>query len=229
MFDAQKLLQQVLSGVASKANSLGGQSADTPAAGHKGFGGVSSDHVTGAAVGGLAGLLLGSKSVRKIAGPVAQLGGMAAVGTLAFQAWQTWQAKQGSAVSGPSSEAVFLPTNPVEQNKSSLMILSAMIAAAKSDGHIDAAEQEKIFAKFDEDDLPNEEKAFLMDQFRRPLSIPDLAAMAPTPELAAEIYTASVLAIQPDTPTEITYLNNLARALQLDPALRSNIDAVVKV
>jgi uncharacterized membrane protein YebE (DUF533 family) len=176
-------------------------------------------------------LLLGSKSARKIAGPVAQLGGIAAVGTLAFQAWQAWQAKQnGQALPPPSSAegTEFLPQNPVMRNDASLMVLSAMIAAAKSDGHIDAAEQEKIFAKLDEASLSAEEKAFLMDQFRKPLNIVELAASAKTPEQNAEIYTASVMAIQPDTATEITYLNNLATALKLDPGLRSNIDAVVK-
>lgn len=219
MFDAQKILQQVLGGQPSGPTS------------QKSGGMISSDHVTGAAVGGLAGLLLGSKSARKIAGPVAQLGGIAAVGTLAFQAWQGWQAKQnGQILPAPSSAegTVFLPQNPVMRNDASLMVLSAMIAAAKSDGHIDAAEQEKVFTKLDEEDLSSEEKAFLMDQFRRPLNIVELAASAKTPEQNVEIYTASVMTIQPDTASEITYLNNLAEALKLDPGLRADIDAVVK-
>ena len=222
MFDAQKLLQQVLGGNADTGTETGGK---------KGPMGISSEHMTGAAVGGLAGLLLGSKSVRKIAGPVAQIGGMAAVGTLAYKAWQTWQTKQAAqaaALPTQTTQTAFLPQNPDQRNETSMMILSAMISAAKSDGHIDAAEQEKIFAKLDEDSLPAEEKAFLMDQFRRPMSIPDLAALAKTPEQAAEIYTASVLAIQPDSPTEVTYLNNLSSALNLDAGLRTNIDAVVR-
>lgn len=219
MFDAQKILQQVL-------GSQMGSTGKNP-----GGGMISSDHVTGAAVGGLAGLLLGSKSARKMAGPVAQLGGIAAVGTLAYQAWQAWQAKQQgqSPQSLPSAEGtVFLPTNQQARNDASTMVLSAMIAAAKADGHIDNAEQEKIFAKIDANELSSEDKAFLMDQFRRPLNVAEIAAAAKTPEQAAEIYTASVLAIQPDTPTEITYLNNLASALNLDPGLRGSIDSVVK-
>lgn len=219
MFDAQKLLQQMLGGQSAS----GGQQSSR--------GAISSDHVIGAAVGGLAGLLLGSKSARKFAGPVAQLGGVAAVGTLAYQAWNAWQAKQNGQTALPPNTAEgtpFLPQNPVMRNDLSLMILSAMIAAAKSDGHIDAHEQERIFAKIDEDDLSSEEKAFFMDQFRQPLNIVELAASAKTPEQTAEIYTASVLAIQPDTASEISYLNNLAAALKLDPGLRSKIDSVVK-
>ena len=213
MLDAQKILQQV----------LGGKDEARPS--------ISSDHVTGAAIGGLAGLLLGSKSARKIAGPVAQLGGVAAVGTLAYQAWQAWQAKQNNqatALPNSAEGTVFLPKNPAARNETALMILSAMIAAAKSDGHIDAAEQEKIFAKIDQDNLSSEEKAFVMDQLRRPLNLGELAALATTPEQSVELYTASVLAIQPDSPAEVTYLNNLASALNLDPGLRANIEQAVK-
>lgn len=223
MFDAQKILQQVLGGQ-QNAGSL-----------QKSRGMISSDHVTGAAVGGLAGLLLGSKSARKFAGPVVQLGGIAAVGTLAYQAWQAWQASKNGqtpasspALANDAEGTTFLPQNAAQRNDMSLMVLSAMIAASKADGHIDAAEQEKIFARIDEDNLSSEEKAYLMDQFRKPLNIADLTAFATSPELAAEIYTASVVAIQPDTASEVTYLNNLASALQLEPGLRSNIDSVVK-
>lgn len=217
MFDAQKILQQLLGGNTAGGKQSGGM--------------ISSDHVTGAAVGGLAGLLLGSKSVRKMGGPIAQLGGVAAVGTLAYQAWQMWQAKQNgqpASLPGSAEGTVFLPQDTAMRNDLSLMVLSAMIAAAKSDGHIDSIEQEKIFAKMDQDALSSEEKAYLMDQLRRPLNVVELAESAKTPEQSAEIYTASVLAIQPDTASEISYLNNLAIALKLDPGLRSNIDAVVK-
>jgi uncharacterized membrane protein YebE (DUF533 family) len=226
MFDAQKLLQQVLGGQQGDARSK-----SSGASGSSG-GMISSDHIAGAAVGGLAGLLLGSKKARKIAGPVAQLGGLAAVGTLAFQAYQAWQAKQNGQTppsATPEAEGTkFLPRNDTARNDLSLMVLSAMIAASKANGHIDAAEQDKIFARINENDLSADAKAYLMDQFRKPLTIPELAAYAKTPELAADLYTASVMAIQPDTATEVSYLNNLAGALNLDPGLRTNIETVVK-
>ena len=43
-------------------------------------------------------------------------------------------------------------------------LVSAMIAAAKADGTIDAQEQQAIFGKIAEEDLSAEEKAFLLDQ-----------------------------------------------------------------
>ena len=96
-----------------------------------------------------------------------------------------------------------------------------MIAAAKADGHIDAVEQQKIFGKLDELDLDTEDKAFVMDELRKPLDIDSVVAAATTPELAVEIYAASFLAIDPDDPAEQAYLAMLASRLKLDPGLKA--------
>ena len=226
MFDPQKILQQVLGG--------GGNSTDE---GNR-KPGLSTDTVKGAALGGLAGLLLGTKTGRKLGGSALQLGGVAVLGGLAYKAWQNWQSQQTgqSATSGASNEdriqsaegTTFLPTQDAERNELSITLLSAMISAAKSDGHIDAREQERIFAKIDEGDLSAGEKGFLMDQIRRPLDIAAIATKATTPERAAEIYAASLLAIDPDDPRETDYLNALAGRLKLDGRLRDSIETEVR-
>lgn len=219
MFDPQKLLQQV----------LGGGNAQPPGQTQPGPG-LSADTMKGAAIGGLAGLLLGSKTGRSLAGPVLQAGGVAVLGGLAYAAWQNWQAQKagGAPAAIPAQpDATFLPAPGPERDGLGLTLLSAMIAAAKSDGHIDADEQGRIFARAGEASLSPEEKGFLMDQFARPLGIDALAAKATTPERAAEIYTASRLAIDEDHERETGYLDALARRLGIDPALRRNIDAVV--
>lgn len=226
MFDPQKILQQVLGG--------GGNSRDE---GNR-KPGISADTVKGAALGGLAGLLLGTKTGRKLGGSALQLGGIAVLGGLAYKAWQNWQSQQAgqSTASGTSNQdriqsaegTTFLPTQDAERNELGVTLLSAMIAAAKSDGHIDAKEQERIFAKIDEGDLSAGEKGFLMDQIRRPLDIDAIAARATTPERAAEIYAASLLAIDPDDPRETDYLNALAGRLKLDGRLRDSIETEVR-
>jgi uncharacterized membrane protein YebE (DUF533 family) len=99
-----------------------------------------------------------------------------------------------------------------------------MIAAAKADGHIDATEQQRIFGKLDELDLDTEEKAFVIDELRKPLDIDAVVAAATTPELALEIYAASVLAIDPDDPAEQAYLAMLASRLKLDPGLKHAVE-----
>ena len=225
LFDPQKILQQVLGD--------GGNSEVQESR----RGGISRDTIKGAALGGLAGLLLGSKQGRKLGGSALQMGGLAVLGGLAYKAWQNWEQQKASnspafAQAGQTPNGaegtVFLPNQEAKRNELSTTLLSAMISAAKSDGHIDATEQERIFAKIDEGDLSASEKGFLMDQIRKPLDIDAIAAKASTPELAAEIYAASLLAIDPDDPRETAYLNALASRLKLDSGLRENLEAVIK-
>jgi uncharacterized membrane protein YebE (DUF533 family) len=221
MFDAQKLLQEVLGGSDPKDGKRGG---------------ISSDRLKGAAIGGIAGLLLGSKSGRHLGGSALRMGGMAALAGLAYKAWQNWQEQQRQQTSAPQEmrdvtpkpQETFLPKQQAEQNELSLTLLSAMISAAKADGHIDAAEQTRIFAKLDKSNLSAEEKGFLMDEIRKPLDVDAVVAKATTPERAAEIYAASLIAIDADGSTETEYLDTLANRLNLDSNLRASIEDETK-
>ena len=224
MFDPQKLLEQFLGGGKSPDGSQKS--------------GMSPDFVkglaTGGVAGGLAGVLLGGKTSKKMAKGALKLGGTAALAGLAYKAYTQWQASKAEA---PQAEAPpmkditpkpegtpFLPSLPQQRDSMSLAILRAMIAAAKADGHIDAEEQRRIFGKLDELDLGTEEKAFVIDELRKPLDIDAVVSAASTPELALEIYAASVLAIDPDDPAEQAYLAMLASRLKLDPGLKRAVE-----
>jgi uncharacterized membrane protein YebE (DUF533 family) len=98
-----------------------------------------------------------------------------------------------------------------------------MIAAAKADGQIDADERDRIFKRLEAMPLSAEEKAFVFDELSSPLDLDAVAARADTPEHAAEIYAASLVAMQPDTATERAYLEALAHKLKLAPALVAEI------
>lgn len=224
MFDAKKLLDQMLGGQqgGSQNSASGG-----------GLGGMSPDFLKGLAGGGVAGslatILLGSKSGKKLAKSALKVGGTAALAGLAYKAYQTWQQsqqnQQGQLSSpAPAQETVFLPPQAAAQADLSLALLRAMIAAAKADGHIDAAEQQKIFGKLDEAGLGMEAKAFVIDEMRKPLNIDAIVADATTPERAIELYTASVLAIDVDDPSEQAYLAMLAARLKLDPGLKFAVE-----
>jgi uncharacterized membrane protein YebE (DUF533 family) len=228
MFDPQKLLDQFLGGT------RGGESA--PAKSGSGF---SPDMLKGlaggAAAGGLVSILLGSTGGKKLAGNALKLGGAAVLGGLAYRAWQNYQTTKGAQTTVPAEQpmkditptvegTVFLPSGPKERSELSLVLLRAMIAAAKADGHIDAAEQKTIFAKLDELDLDTDAKAFVIDELRKPLDIDAVVHGATSPERAVEIYAASVLAIDPDDPAEQAYLAMLASRLKLDPALKASVE-----
>ncbi len=195
----------------------------------------------GAMVGGLAGLLLGGgKKPRKLAGSALTYGGLAVAGALAYKAWQDWQAGQAPGASAaqtapgqdplppPPADTPFSPATAESEQRMGLALVRAMIAAAKADGHIDAEEQKRIFGQIEQADLDGEAKAFVLDELARPLDIDAVAAAATSPEEAAEIYAASLMAIDPDDPAERGYLAMLAGRLKLDPALVEHLHANVK-
>lgn len=211
----------------------------------------------GAIAGGLAGMMMGSKKGRKMAKKAATYGGLALVAGLAYKAYSDYQANksgpviegsggaaqpvppaQSQAPAGQVPQISHVPSVPVgsgfevEAQSSThegfgATLVSAMIAAAKADGQIDAAEHQAIFEKIEELDLSGDEKVFLFDQLNRPLDIDSLVARAETKEQAVEIYLASLMAIEVDTPSEQAYLTMLAARLGLEPELTSHIHETV--
>lgn len=235
MFDAKRLLEQFMGG--QGGGQSGGQGVG-PTGSQGGAGGFLSGAGGGVLAGGLAALLMGSKTGRKIGGEALKLGGMAAVGALAYKAYNDWQAgKQAAPVpQAPQAPVPMLPApsgtpfNPsTEAGQQALArhLLRAMIAAAKADGHVDAQEQARIFAEMDKLPLGADDKVFVMDELRAKLDVDAVAGAAATPEEAAEIYTASLLAIDVDNAAERGYLAMLAARLKLDDALVAHLHGSV--
>jgi uncharacterized membrane protein YebE (DUF533 family) len=94
-------------------------------------------------------------------------------------------------------------------------LIRAMIAAAKADGEIDSIEGQRLFAQMDRAALDAEEKEFLLQELSRPVDLDRIVDAASTPELAAEIYTASLMAIDVSNQAESAYLQMLATRLGL--------------
>lgn len=99
------------------------------------------------------------------------------------------------------------------------IMIRAMIAAAKCDGTIDAEERRRIFTELNELGADPEDRALMQRLMDEPLDLEDLFARVQTPEMALEVYTASLLAIDVDQPVERSYLATVARRLKLDPAV----------
>ena len=171
-------------------------------------------NLSGAQIGGIgaiAGALLGGGL-----GGAARGGAMAVLGTLALGALKRAQAQRaGSPEPAPvEPEEIKALASPDRER----VALKAMISAAKADGQIDQAEMQKIIGKISADQVTPEEKQFVLDQMSVPLDLQALAAEASSPAQAAEIYAASILAIDADTDQERRYLAELAAALRLDAA-----------
>ncbi len=185
----------------------------------------------GAAAGGVMALLVGSKSARKFAGKAATYGGAALLGGLAFKAYQNWQGNnQGAAApaaqpvdpSGFHQRAISQQADPAINPE--LVLVKAMIAAAKADGHIDADEQRRIFEAVEKTSLSAAEKGLIFDFLQKDIPIFEITSGISSIELKAEIYLASCLVITPDHPAERAHLDNLAMALQLPAELSQQLE-----
>jgi uncharacterized membrane protein YebE (DUF533 family) len=228
MFDPNQLLNQVLGGNA--AGGMGGLGSQVK--GRLDSMGGAGGFAAGGAVGGLLGMLLGSRGGRR-SGGLLGYGGAAAIGALALHAYQAYQRGQSvqstvpmSPVQLQNTPATALPhAAPASDGGAfELVLVRAMVGAAKADGHIDAAEQKRLFSEVERMGLDSEAKAYVFDLLTKPVDLDAIARCVATPEQGAELYLASRLAIDPDEPAERAYLDALSSRLKLPAELRAHLE-----
>ncbi|MBW9116151.1 tellurite resistance TerB family protein [Rhizobium cauense] len=229
MFDAKKLLEQFLG---SQVPGVGGSVKDRAGDAVQ----MAKDNPWKA--GALATVLLGTKTGRSIAGNALTIGGLAAIAGLGYQAYKNYQAGQAPAtpsdappprtpVLPPPAESGFGAASPAQSNEFVLVLIRAMIAAAKADGHIDDGERALILDKIKVADVSGEAAAFIERELSQPTDLDALVKAAVTEEQRVELYTASRLTIEPDSRAERGYLDLLAGRLGLPDALVDHIEATV--
>ncbi len=186
----------------------------------QGIGGVKlGKFAQGALAGGALSLLLGSRGGRKLA----TYGGLAALGTLAYRAYRDHQAQQGAAVASVEPRTVDrLPAPEVEIHSRGILV--ALVAAAKADGHIDERERTLIHDEIGKLSQDSELQSWFDSELARPLDPAAVAASATSPELASEMYLASLLLVDEQSFMERAYLDELARQLKLDPQLKASLE-----
>jgi uncharacterized membrane protein YebE (DUF533 family) len=181
-----------------------------------------------AAGGGLlAGLLAGATAPR-FAGAVGKIGGVAALGGLAWYAWKRHEegrAGQPHAGALEAPPAAFQPPDGPERQRLAQLMLKAMINAAKADGKIDTEEKARLFDRLGQVDLGPAERDFLFDELARPMDTDGLVAGVSSPAVAAQVYAASLLIVDPDAPAERAYLSDLAGRIGVSPDLAAEIRA----
>ncbi len=181
----------------------------------------------GAAIAGVAALLVGTGAGRRMGAAALKLGSVAALGGLAYKAYQNWQRTQAQAVDA-------LPVTPIselgakEAEKRSLVLLRAMISAAKADGHIDTEEQARLDVEIEKLGFDAETLHFVKEEIARPVNVEEIAAAADSQESAAEIYLASLAVIDVDNYMERGYLDELAKRLKLAPGLVQELEAQLR-
>ena len=186
----------------------------------------------GAIIGGLGGLLLGTRTGRSVLGRAARLGGLALIGTLAYKAFKKHQ--QGSSYEADGQDDRFgVPEMPPSgsgfeensmTNDDAALFIRTMVSAAAADGQIDSEEQQKILGNLEEAGMEEGAMEFLAGEFNNPASIEDIVAGVRTREQATKVYTAARIAIEPDTREEQQFLSYLSEQLDLDTTLAAYID-----
>jgi len=213
------------------------------AAGGQGGGGLAS--IAGALLGGrgqrggggiadIAGALLGGGNQRGGGGGIADIAGallgggrtggaatsggaMAILSSLAGVAMQHFGSAQGAAAPGLAEEAA--PYDAADPDSRATVMIRAMITAAKADGEIDPQEKQRILGRLEEAGADPDARAFVQAEIAKPVDLDALVGAVDSPQMAVEAYTASLFAIDVDTPAEADYMRQLAMRLRLDPVL----------
>lgn len=110
------------------------------------------------------------------------------------------------------------------EDREGVLMLRAMIAAARADGHADTAERARIAEQLDAAGLRPAAREVVLAEFDRPTAPEALAAEARDPMLAAQLYAGAVAGAATVEGAERAWLDAFARALRLDRAAAEAIE-----
>jgi len=176
----------------------------------------------GSLLDGLGGLLGGSTKSEASGG----LGGL--LGSLSAGQYLS-QASEQTTINGSSKDFASMfneaiqgkePEPSVEQDQQAGILLRAMVSAAKADGEIDDKEQEKILAQFKE--APEEDAEMVRKEVQAPLDLEGMVDNVPS-GMEQQVYLISLLAIDLDSKEEVSYLDRLAKGLNISNKLSNQI------
>lgn len=174
----------------------------------------------GAVGGGLVSLLMGSKKSKKLGKKVGKnalkVGGVALLGGLAYKVYNDYQSKQVTS----ASQDTFNPNDDIH----SQLIIKAMIAAAKADGHVDPQEMERIELTLKQAGADSQLQHLLHEELNKPLDPTEVARLAQSPQQASEIYLASLIVVDEQNFMEKAYLQELAKQLNLSPEVTYQLE-----
>ena len=118
----------------------------------------------------------------------------------------------------PPPAAVESAGNPV-----AVLLIRAMIAAANADGLIDEAERTNILKQLQAVELSAEEQGFIVQELLSPADLETIVREVNSPDLARQVYTVSLMAMEVDTDKERQYMDTLASRLGLDESTVAQI------
>lgn len=193
------------------------------------------------APGGMGGLL-GAGALGALLGQVlpkgaAKTAGLAGMGLIAWNFYQKWAAQQqaqrdqqarqfASPSAAPAQSDQYMPTQDMSYpaDPTAMLLLRAMVYAARADGHIDAVEQERINGVVTQM-FPGQDVSPLLTSLMQDAIDPNaLAHMVQSPEQAQDLYRLSCLIVDIDNFMERGYMDALGQALRLPEQTRQALE-----
>ncbi|MDH3658951.1 MAG: tellurite resistance TerB family protein [Alphaproteobacteria bacterium] len=181
-------------------------------------------------IGAALGVLLGGGVKGGIGGAL-----MAILGTAAYDALNKGKSIQDMMANKREEDLPvgMRPPETVDEaemlERRAMLALRAMVSAAKADGQIDQRERERILDKMKDAGADEETRRFVAEEAAAPLDIDALVRDVPDQQTAAQVYAASLLAINVDTPAERAYLRDLSTKLRLSSQVVANLHGVLGV
>ncbi|MTD25657.1 tellurite resistance TerB family protein [Erwinia sorbitola] len=177
------------------------------------------------ALGGLAGLLIASKSSRNLLMKYGKnaviIGGGAAAGALLWNKY-----KQRVSETHQDQPEFGQQSSPVDRRAERL--IEALVFAAKSDGHIDSEERKAIDEHIRQSGLGAQGEQLVQRAIDSPLDPQKLAIDVKNEEEALEVYFLSNLVIDVDHFMERSYLQALGDALKIPLDVRQSIETDIR-
>lgn len=227
MFDPKKLLDDLMQTKVPGTGSTVGEKAEQAKQ-------LAKDNPL--AAGALVAVLLGTRAGRQVTGTAVKLGGLAALGGLAWKAWKDYSGGGQPAESAAPAELPAPPQNSdfnmsrgaEGEEEFALTLIRTMIAAARSDGGIDEVEKKRVIDRLALSGLGADAENFIADELANPARPEVLAEAAETDAQRVAMYTAARLAVDPDTHEERDFLDSLAAALKLPDPLVAHVETTVE-
>ena len=184
---------------------------------------VGGDNLAAGGIGALLGALMGnsqSTTANTLGG-----GMMGLLGMMAYKALKNSMGGSAGAAAQPSVPQSYAQPSPQQQASDAEIIITAMIDAAKADGQVDADEFQRITSSLQKNGLGQEGMNYVIKKLQGPMETAKIvAAVKGRPELAAQVYSASLMAINVDTDAERKYLTKLGKAMGLTSDVMQSIE-----
>lgn len=164
--------------------------------------------------GGAAGLLLGTRPGRLLAGKALKYSTIAGLGALAWNAWQQYQTNRPTL----SARDPGLPLQALQgaaRERRHMLLLKAMLMALRAEGKMDESGRNALLQHLETLKADDELREWVEAQLAEPVDFENLALEVETLQEAREAYLACLAVIGESPPVERGWLQELSYALGL--------------